>query len=400
MNRLAALCLLLAALAAGCADRVAGKGVASETTNGIEISGVLRDTASRPVAGRLVELRDPLQDRTLAESRTDAHGSWKLLAPKPARYLLRAQGDSVGAISWITVGVRDRQTAPPLNDSRLRVLRGRIASGPTDMAGLVVRLPGSGRTGIVGSDSSFSISGVAEGWHLATLHDPRTDSTVGEATFSTWNTLAAHLPRDKRLRLDDFDGNEGESRLQPVLDGAWWGRWNDTSRIADSSRTWAGLAGLYVDSTARLGRSLRVPMLVGDPLPGRPDLVRSAGLVIKLGGVEALDSASVWHSLARVDSIVFWAKGTGTIQLRVKSRSATTPHLSGHFQTEFVLSSSWVRFAFAPGDLPSPEGLDWKTSRARELQWTTRDSVADLWLDDIELPGVSISDFLKPLYRP
>lgn len=108
---------------------------------------------------------------------------------------------------------------------------------------------------------------------------------------------------------------------------AWWGRWNDTSRIADSSRTWAGLSGLYLDSAARLGRSLRVPMLVGESLPGRPDLVRSAGLV-------------------------------------------------------------------------SPEALDWRTSVSRELQWTTRDSGADLWLDDIELAGVSISDFLQPLDRP
>lgn len=396
MKGVATLWILLGTLMAGCADRVAGKGVASETTNGIEVSGVLRDSLARPLAGRMVELRDPDRDLTLADGRTDAEGSWRLLAPRPARYLLRSLGDSVGAILWITVGVADRQAAPPLTASRLRVLRGRIASGPVDPVGLAVRLPGAGSTGIVLSDSSFSIPGLPDGWHFATFHDPATGATVGEAAFSTWNTLAVHLPLDTRVRLDDFEGNQGESRLQPLLDGAWWGRWNDTSMIADSARTWAGVTGLYADSATRLGRSLRVPMLVGEAISGRPDLVRSAGLVIKLGGVENLDSASVWHSLSRVDSIVFWAKGSGTIQFRVKSRSSVDPLQAGHFQTEFVLTSSWVRHAFAPGDLPSAEGLDWRTSQARELQWTSRDAIADLWLDDIELAGVAISDFLRP----
>lgn len=396
MKALALVGFLAAILGLGCADRVAGKGVASETTNGIELSGILRDSASRPVAGRLVELRDPLMDRTVADTRTDSAGFWTVLAPSPARYLLRTTGDSVGAMSWITVGPRERQTAPELVESRLRVLRGRIASSSVAPVGLQVRLPGSGKTGIVGYDSSFALSGLPEGSHLATFHDAATGTTVGEAVFSTWNTLAARLSPDRRLRLDDFEGNQGESRLQPVLDGAWWGRWNDTSRIADSARTWAGVIGLYLDSSARLGRSLRVPMLVGDPIPGRPDLVRSAGLVIKVGGLENLDSASVWHSLAQVDSIVFWAKGTGTIQVRVKSRSGANPSLVGHFQTEIVLTSTWARYAFAPSQLPSPEGLDWRSSRARELQWITRDATADLWLDDIELAGVGLSDFLRP----
>ena len=388
--------LLASTLGLGCADRVAGKGVASETTNGIEVSGLHRDSASRPVAGRMVELRDPLVDRTVAATRTDSAGSWTILAPSPARYLLRTGGDSVGAMSWITVGRQERQAAPALVESRLRVLRGRIASSPVPPAGLEVRLVASGRTGIVGMDSAFALPGLPDGQHLATFHDAATGATVGEAVFSTWNTLAARLSPDRRLRLDDFEGNQGESRLQPVLDGAWWGRWNDTSRIADSARTWAGVSGLYLDSSARFGRSLRVPMLAGDAIPGRPDLVRSAGLVIKLGGLEALDSGSVWHSLARVDSLVFWAKGTGAIQVRVKSRSGTDRSLVGHFQADIVLTSSWTRYAFSPSQLTSPEGLDWRSSRAREIQWTTRDATADLWLDDIELAGVDLSDFLRP----
>lgn len=388
--------LLAAALVAGCADRVAGKGVASETTNGIEISGVLRDSLARPVAGRLVELRDPSRDRTVAGTRTDSLGAWTLLAPSPARWLLRAGDESTGVVAWVTVGTAPRQAAPALVETRLGILRGRISSSAVDPAGLVVRLPGTGRTGIVGSDSTFAIPGLPQGWHLATFHEAASGASAGEATFSTWVSRAVRLSPDRRVVLDDFEGNQGEGRLQPVLDGAWWGRWNDTSRIADSARTWAGVAGLYIDSSAREGRSLRVPMRVGDSIPGRPDLVRSAGLVLKLGGDEGLDSASVWHSLERVDSVVFWAKGTGTILLKVKARASSSGGTTGHFQVQFALSPTWKRHAWAPADLPSPEGLSWRTSVAREIQWTTREPSADLWIDDLELVGVVLSDFLAP----
>lgn len=228
------------------------------------------------------------------------------------------------------------------------------------------------------------------GWHLVRVSDA--SGILGEGMVPTWKPVLVRLSRDVRTLLDDFDGDEGQGRLTPLLDGAWWGRWNDTSAIPDSARTWAGTPGLATDSSAYLGKSLRVKMKVGAPLGADPTRVRSAGLVLKVGGLEDLDSASVWHPLEKVDSVVFVCKGTGTVEFQLKARDAST-HAIGLFKKRIVLDSAWTRVALVPGDFQVPAGLGWSTAQVRELYWVSG-SDAELWLDEVELSGVLPTELL------
>jgi len=385
---------ILPLLCASCADRVAGKGVASETTNGVLLSGTLRDGDARPVAGRMVELRDPAEEAVLASDRTDSLGHWEMTAPRAGRYLVASRSDSLGASAWITVGVAAAQSVDPLVQTNLVRLRGRVGSAPIDPVGVSVVLPALGIATTVAADSTWTLVGVPPGSHFLRFLAPG-GAVVGEGAFSTYAAGVAILSADLRVRLDDFEGGEGGSRLQPILDGAWWGRWNDTSMIVDSARTWGGTPGLSTDSGAHSGKSLRVPMRVGAAFPTRPDIVRSAGLQLMIGGREDLDSQAVWFPMAGIDSVVFWAKGSGTISFEIKARSASDHAQGGVFKHSFVLGAAWTRCAFAASEFTSAEGLVWSRSQVRELWWTTRDPVADLWLDDIELAGIRISDLLR-----
>lgn len=380
---------LLAGLLCACASEdMAGRGVAGETTNGIRVRGTVRDSAGGALAGAKVHLVEPLTALALDSGIADGNGDWELGAPTVGRFVVAARKDSVSVLQWVSLGA-GTQSAVPMTAATGRRVAGTISGGITP-EGLTVSLPSLGLTGTVNPDSSWSVPGVPAGWHLVRISDA--SGILGEGMVPTWKPVPVRLSRDARTLLDDFDGDEGQGRLTPLLDGAWWGRWNDTSALLDSARTWAGTPGLATDSSAYLGRSLRVRMKVGAPLAADPTRVRSAGLVLKVGGREDLDSASVWHPLERIDSVVFVCKGTGTVEFQLKARDAST-HVMGLFRKRIVLDSAWTRVALAPGDFQVPAGLGWGTAQLRELYWVSG-ADAELWLDEVELTGVRPTELL------
>jgi len=374
-------------------DRVAGKGVASETTNGTVVSGILLSASGTPAARVRVDLRDPASDTLVDFDTTASDGSWSVRAPQPGRFLVWAASGTAGVQSWVSVGNRSAQSLGALAQVPLRPLDGRVG-GLAGAGTLVVRLPGLGLETVVASDSSWSFPAVPEGSHLVRVVSS-TLGVVGEGAASVWKLDTLALDPSPSVLLDAFEGPQGQSLVQPVLDGAWWGRWNDTSMFVDSARTWAGTTGLATDSGAWSGRSLRVPMRVGDTLPSRPDIQRSAGLQLKIGGDELLDSGAVWHDLSLVDSIVFLAKGEGVLSLQFKVRQRDAAQRTGWLKASLVLGPTWTRHVFRPSDFTSAEGLTWSGAQAREILWVTRDSVADLWLDDIRLHGPRLTDLLR-----
>jgi len=397
MNKkgLCAALAMLSALLAGCADeRVAGKGAASETTNGIVLEGRLTKSDGSPAARVAVRLGRPETDSVYSTTLTDDSGAYSLRAPRPGRYQVRGGADSTGSVSWVSVGTASRQRVDPAVSTRLSSMRGSLTGEFGDPATLRVRIPALGAQAQVGQDLSWKVADVPEGWHLVQVVRVGGD-VEGELTGSTY--VSNSIPVSKRVfaLVDDFEADQGQGRMVHLLDGSWWGRWNDTSSLIDSSRTWAGTPGLATDSSAWSGRSLRVPMRVGAAFAQRPDLVRSAGVVIKIGGREDLDSQSVWFDLTKIDSVVFCAKGAGTVEFQVKARSRAEQTRTGFFRKTVILSGNWTRHAFAAADFVADAGLDWPACQVRELLWTTRESSVDLWLDDIELVGIRPSDLLK-----
>lgn len=389
----------------GCADeRLAGKGAASETTNGIVLEGRLLGPDGSAAARASVELSAPESDSVFSRDVTDDSGAYSLRAPGPGRFVVRTVSDSLGISRWLSVGATARQMVEPLKQSKLRRLSGRVVLQGADVPApefLVVRVPGTGRLARVRRNLTWVVDSIPEGWHLVRVVDS-SGSVLGEAMASTYDQLSLDstggclvaVSRRVSTLLDDFEADEGQGRLTRLLDGSWWGRWNDTSALYDSARTWAGTTGLATADSAWSGRSLVADMRVGSPISGHPELVRSAGLQLKIGGREDLDSQSVWFPLARFDSVVFMAKGNSTVALHLVARSRLDRSLKGNFRIEFQTTSGWRRFAFAPSQFQADSGLAWDASDIRELRWVARQSTR-LRLDDIELVGVRPSQLLR-----
>lgn len=389
----------------GCADeRLAGKGAASETTNGIVLEGRLLGPDGSGAARTMVELSAPESDSVFSRDVTDDSGSYSLRAPGPGRFVVRTVAESLGISRWLSVGATARQVVEPLKQSKLRRLSGRVVLHGTDLPApefLVVRVPGTGRLARVRQNLTWVVDSIPEGWHLVRVVDS-SGSVLGEAMASTYDQLSLDstggclvaVSRRVSTLLDDFEADEGQGRLVRLLDGSWWGRWNDTGATYDNARTWAGTTGLATADSAWSGRSLLADMRVGSAISGHPELVRSAGLQLKIGGREDLDSQSVWFPLARFDSVVFMAKGNSTVALHLVARSRLDHSLKGNFRIEFQPTSEWRRFAFAPSQFQADSGLAWDASDIRELRWVVRQS-ARLRLDDIELVGVRPSQLLR-----
>lgn len=405
MNRLWGICLVVSLALLGCADeRLAGKGAASETTNGVVLEGRLLGPDGSGAARAMVVLSAPESDSVFSRDVTDDSGAYSLRAPGPGRFVVRTVAESLGISSWLSVGSTARQMVEPLRQSKLRRLSGRVVlqgSGLPAPEFLVVRVPGTAGVARVRQNLTWVFDGVPEGWHLVRVVDS-SGRVLGEAMASTYDQLSLDstggclvvVSQRVSTLLDDFEADEGQGRLVRLLDGAWWGRWNDTSAIYDSARTWAGTTGLAIADSAWSGKSLAADMLVGSPIPGHPELNRSAGLQLKIGGREDLDSQSVWFDLARFDSIVFMAKGNSSVELHLAARSKSDPSRKGNFRIDFQPTSQWQRFAFAPSQFQADSGLVWNAVRIRELRWIVRKS-ARLRLDDIELVGVRPSQLLR-----
>lgn len=405
MNRLWGIRLAALLAFVGCADeRLAGKGAASETTNGVVLEGRLFGPDGSAAARVAVVLSAPETDSVFSQDLTDDSGAYSLRAPRPGRFVVRTVTESLGISSWLSVGSTGRQMVEPLKQSKLRRLSGRVVlqgSGLPSAASLVVRVPGVHGVARVRQNQTWVVDSVPEGWHLVRVIDS-SGRVLGEAMASTYDQLSLDstggclvaVSQRVATLLDDFEADEGQGRLTRLLDGSWWGRWNDTSTLYDSARTWAGTTGLAIADSAWSGKSIRAEMLVGSPIPGHPELNRSAGLQLKIGGREDLDSQSVWFDLARFDSIVFMAKGNSSVELHLAARSKSDPSRKGNFRIDFQPTSQWQRFAFAPNQFQADSGLVWNAVRIRELRWIVRKS-ARLWLDDIELVGVRPSQLLR-----
>lgn len=385
-------------------DPQSGRGSAGETTNGLWLEGKVERSAGLPAARAVVELLAPETTSVLSRDTADADGRYALALPRAGRYVVRAALDTAGIVQWVTVGNVGRNLSSMALAGPAR-LRGKLLDCPADPAKLRLYLPGLAREVPVGADSMWQVANVPAGWHLVQVLDAA-GANLGELVASTWApdpkgqaqpTNPPNLvPVSGRVStiLDDFEADEGQGRLVKLLDGAWWGRWNDTSANYDSARTWAGTPGLSTSVGAWRGRSLHASMRVGAAIEGHPELVRTAGLQLKIGGREDLDPASVWYSLERIDSVVFWAKGSGRIEFVLRSRDRLDPTRTGTLRAVVDLSSEWTRIALPSGGFSSPEGLAWSRSQAKELWWTTRQD-AELWLDQIEFTGIRASDLLR-----
>jgi hypothetical protein len=387
-----AFCFVWGLLFLNCSDnQLAGRGAASETTNG-EISGVLL-LHEEPAAGRVVELRKLVSesgDWVVGRDTTDEEGAFAIEVEQPGRYLLWSLSDSSGLNYWVSLG-KDVYNAGALNLTRLISLKGRVQGAGTDsvLENFRITLAGLDKE-VDGKDSSFVLSGLPEGAYLVQV---RGDSSVvaevlveDEGSSDTAFLETISVSEVPSVLIDDFEGPEGFSALHSLLGASWWGMWNDTA-----GGQWMNTAGLNTDSSAFSGKSLHA-VLYADSGNASDGARNSAGLQIKLGGEEELDSNLVWYDLRNVDSLNFRAKGFGEFQFMLRVRNGVS---RTYLHAAFSLEEEWREFVFRPDDFSGSSGFEWDDCDVREIVWKTYNSSSEIWLDEIRMHGLLLTDLLK-----
>lgn len=379
------------ALVWGCgSDRSMG-GFGSETTNGVEVSGI-SDPSLRVTARSLDgtgSVREVVADEDGNWRMELAPGGWGISAVQNGRGMQRSvvldSGDRPFRLGQVSLGA-------------LGALEGQAGAG---MGGARVELPAVGRVATVAADGSFRLDSVPTGGQLVRL---RAGGSVKAEALGAAGAVCRFDPTSKGLLLDDFDDGDDRTAVADLLGSSWWlvqsgadsGR-NLTPRPVDS----LGFGRYLTDSAAWSGKSLHAT--VSPAAPADSDL--EAAFMMVLGSRGSPDEPEQVHDLSRSDSVVFMAKGTGTARLELWAypKGTFSPSNLGANRVLLVapiaLPTAWTRMAVAWRDLRlgdldgQPVGSDFARYRVLKLTWVA--SRADLWLDEIRIPGVLPSLLLR-----
>lgn len=96
------------------------------------------------------------------------------------------------------------------------------------------------------------------------------------------------------------------------------------------------------------------------------------------------------HRMAALDSIVFWAKGNGTIRIALEDRRDSSDVEKAWALVQ--LDASWKRYSVRPADFDAPDqwSVGWASVRGRVNTFTVFGvSGSELWIDDIRMFGIS-----------
>lgn len=385
MNRIHALALALCPLLAACdgvgeQDRSAG-GFGSETTNGIQVAAT-GEAGTILTARSLDRVEAPYQmriDSTGALRWTLPAGSWAVQATLGERGILRhlalRTSDTAVKLGWLSL-------------SEPGSLQGRVA-GVTLSPDLNVWLPGLGRCVPVHADGSFRVDDVPAGPHVVRL--VRDNTVLAESFGNTCECSAIVLdPTERSFLLEDFDGANGVSRLSLLVPNSQWMVWGALvdSKLYPPDSAWT-LPG--ADSGAWRGRSLHAPFV------NAPFGLTTLALMFGSRGVPEAES---FYDLSGSDSLVFRAKGTGSLSVELWARARNGADPATHLHPNYwigPLDSSWRRVAIAwkdfRGDSPAPLGDAFRSLEVHKITFVY--SFGDLWLDDIRIVGAKPSMFLR-----
>jgi hypothetical protein len=346
-----------------------GGGFTGET-----ISGIVVGVSGKGVAGASVRLRasDGLTGVALRETSTDSTGRFRL--EPPVGYALRLEvagverGDSVRALVDLDPGQspgRILAEAPPP-----RVVRLRDGAGTP----VVATLEAYGLGRVVATDDSGRVDLSA--WPAADIWARATTANGG-----VFDLFVSQQDIELELRagwlVDDFEGRNNRNRLGSLIGGGWW---YVAAQGADS-QTAGDIAAMRDTLDAHGGRSsLRAGFAFSSAFP-------KFGLVGFHFGARETDPVD----LSGLDSLVFYAKGTGT--MRVEFVSDTGGGVTSH-AVLVPLGPNWTSHVVASSALaPIDAGRRWSldAKRVRFLQFIVFET-ADFRLDDLryhgrELPG-------------
>jgi len=152
---------------------------------------------------------------------------------------------------------------------------------------------------------------------------------------------------------------------------------------------------LLTDSSAWSGRSLHVRV---DPSASSPSSV--AEFLMVLGSRGLAGTVEDVHDFGSTDSLVFMAKGSGAATVRLWAyQKGQYPSGQVFLERSVALDARWSRVAlawrdFVPQGSTISVGSAFADLRLLKITWVASD--ADLWLDDISIPGAGPSLLMRP----
>jgi len=170
--------------------------------------------------------------------------------------------------------------------------------------------------------------------------------------------------------VDDFERGSMQNLL-PVPQ-VWYSGWSDSGKV-----NWFTLGAA---AAKRGGRALGI------------------GYAAKAAtGDYALIGSSLGpglHSLRSLDSLVFWARGSGTLFPSFDHWTGTRGFKA---RAHFALDSTWKRFRIRPSDFDSADGnggnVGWQRVRDSLTHLTfIVTGGGELWIDDIRIHGIDRED--------
>lgn len=366
-----------------------GGGFEGET---VSFGGVVKHSGNR-LAGASVDFLDLRTNSRLAWTATDAQGAFHLrLRPGSKGFLEIRSGDTALA----------RQLVDALPDAPMELdapspttWRARLVRSGSPVAGAVVRIVGSTDSVRSGSDGRIELlrSRNPVEWAIVVLPD----GTERELVLPAIGDTQLALPDQPSVLLDDFESGGTRSSLGHAVGSGWWFATTDSASGGASTALPQGVLADFRSAHTTSDAHDRTSVSV------RFDVSQSTMVHYCQLGIVLADTSS-WMDLSGVDSISFFAKGSGGFRLLFGTRTGTVPTLDpmGMTGVDLSIPSTWTRMVVRKSDIlpetgsrADEQGVPWseESRHVRTMVFFFKYSGA-IQLDDIVFHGVARRDLV------
>ena len=328
--RQAACCLAISTFA-GCSSPSAGGG--GFEGEALSLSGSAR-TSEAPLAGAGVSFIDVRSELVLGRTKTDSAGAFRMPLPSGAvGYVEVSSGDTALCRQFVELA---SDASLSLESSRPVPWNARSLLGGMPAAGAQIRILGSDRSAKTDALGRFTLARSSQDREWAEV--ALADGTHRELRLPPLADTLLPLENDPSILLDDFEGGDTRSALGHAIGSGDWFALTDIVNGGTSTALPAGVVSniqlAYSTAQAYAGTSIDIQFQV-DP----SQYFHYAQLIV------SLSDTGWWTDLSKLDSVVFMAKGSGSMRLEFANRLSLEPTSdpAGRFGVDFQIPSNWTR---------------------------------------------------------
>jgi hypothetical protein len=337
------------------------------------------------------------QDQTQTVSGRD--GGFTLTTAARGYYLVELlSSDSLCAIKRFRVS--DGDTVVQLGDCMLDtsvVFTGKVLTDEVPVTGGDLLVLGLDKTSSITDDGSFSVR-LPSSDQLFRIIADNGQSTVDVLVGRSDAIDTIHAYTAPATVLEDFENMDGFNSLTSLLGGGSWFAYTDTVNGGKSVILPTEEPGLVaaIDTTpdAYTGGSLHCTFSIDQSFSAPFALIG-----MDISSSKDANSSKSWFDLTNMTAFSFMAKGSGNIVVQFTCRPVRESSEFLVFEISVTLSSEWSKHAIRPSDIPGERGgsgITWEDGRiaVSNINFLAATS-AELWLDELTVEGMNVTEFLK-----